>query len=916
MPLEITNPIALALLAFVIFIFYLTRNTRSMASPTRRKLSLLIRALVFLLVATSLIGLGMIDYEESLSVMFLIDVSDSLPRESVEEAINYVNKAVKNMKEGDTAGVIAFGSEAYVEMPPQDKLRLSEILSQPPTYSTNIAQAIRVALASFPPEASKRIVILSDGQETLGRAREEAVLAKSLGVEISALPMSFQLDQEALLEEMIAPQVVKVDEPFQVKLVVQSLKNTKGRLKLYRDDLFLGEQEVGLTSGKTVFTIPQTLEEGGFHTFEAQLEADDDTLSENNRAMGFTQVLGEPRILYITGDLNSSPSLADVLQAQDIAFDRRGLSDFPSNIAELQNYDAVILDNVSALNLSNEQMRAIQSYVRDLGGGLLAVGGPNSFGMGAYYRTPLEEALPVDADIRQRMVMPSLAIMLIIDKSGSMSGYGGGVTKLELAKEAAISVVELLEDRDRVGLISFSGNFEWTVPMQPASDRRNIAQEISTLVSGGGTEMYPPMVAAYEKLRNSEAKVKHVIILSDGQSQPGDFEGIVDRMAEDNISVSTVAVGRDADVLLMRSIARWGKGRYYYTEDPYTIPRIFTMEALMASRSLIVEKTFQPKVTTFSQILRGLELGDLPNLRGYVATSPKPTAEVLLISPDDDPILAIWRYGLGKAVAFTSDAQPRWAIEWLNWEDYSKFWSQVVRWGIRQSISGNFMATVRAEQGEGKLTIDAVDDKGEFINFLSTKATVIKPDKKGKTLQIKQTGPGRYEGMFPIEETGIYLINVEGKEGDRSVGARVVGLAIPYPPEYKKFGLNSGLLADITRAAGGQILTSEAKVFSHEGLWGMKRIQPLWPLLISLAIILFIFDVASRRVILPAGYLRYMLMKIVSPFKAKPGEEWEAEVEEHEAGEPALDKLKVVSPDDHSARLYLARRRRMQGKEK
>ena len=363
----------------------------------------------------------------------------------------------------------------------------------------------------------------------------------------------------------------------------------------------------------------------------------------------------------------------------------------PENLAELQNYDLFILSNVPATSLSLRQMEVARTYVQDLGGGLLMLGGDQSFGLGGYYKTSLEEILPVRSDFEKEKEKPSLALMLVIDKSGSMGGE-----KIEMAKEAARAAVELLGPSDKIGVLAFEGENFWVSEMHPCSDKGFVLDRIASLEAGGGTVMAPAMEEAHETLRSTVAKLKHVIILTDGVSAPGDFEGIAQAMTADRITCSTVAIGGEADQSLLEEIARLGNGRSYVADDPGQVPQIFAKETVTASKSAINEQPFPPTVVRSTQVLSEIRLDEAPFLLGYVVTRPKPTAEVILATESGDPLLAWWRYGLGVTVAFTSDAKARWAAEWISWPQFGQFWAQVVRHALRKAeAKGTFVQIER-----------------------------------------------------------------------------------------------------------------------------------------------------------------------------------------------------------------------------
>ena len=396
-------------------------------------------------------------------------------------------------------------------------------------------------------------------------------------------------------------------------------------------------------------------------------------------------VRGRPQVLVADKDRSHAQSLAAALRSQNIEVTVVEPAEIPKDMAGLQKYDGVVLSNVSSLKLTRPQMTQIRDYVRDYGGGLMMLGGEESFGLGGYYRTPIEEALPVTMEVKQKVEIPSLAVVLSIDRSGSMAmSTDEKVTKLDLAKEAAHLVVDLLDERNEVGVMSWDTEFIWDATVRSAKDKAAIHHAIATIKAGGGTDGYPALKESYAVLFDRPALLKHVIFLSDGQMTRGDFQGLLRRMSKDKITVSTVAIGKDADVQLMVDVAKWGRGRFYYTEDSQTIPADLHARDPAGLQGLAHRAAVQAAADAPShEAMQEIDWKAVPPLGGYVATSLKPTAELVLMSHQEDPILATWRFGLGRAAAFTSDAKAKWGVLWLRWRDFNKFWAQLTRWTLR-----------------------------------------------------------------------------------------------------------------------------------------------------------------------------------------------------------------------------------------
>jgi Ca-activated chloride channel homolog len=798
---------------------------------------------------------------ERMNVMFLLDHSDSVSLAARERAWRFAADAAKQMKSGDRTGVIVFGEQAVVDQPLASRSSLERPKAEVSGRATNMFQAIQLALATLPPGQGNRIVLLTDGRQNAGNALAGAQAAKDAGVDLYYVAAPLTFSQEVVAESLVLPQEVKFGEPFQTKVVVWSLKDTEGRLSLFRNGEFLGSQVVRMTAGKNVFSYRQSLDTSGIHVYQAAVEVDGDTIEENNRAVGTVVVRGKPQVLIADKDRGHAQSLVAALRSQNIEVTLIEPAAFPKDMAGLQKYDGVVLSNVSSLKLTRAQMTNVRDYVRDQGGGLIMVGGEESFGLGGYYRTPIEEALPVTMEVKQKVEIPSLAVVLSIDRSGSMAmSTDEKVTKLDLAKEASHLVVDLLDDRNEVGVMSWDTEFVWDVSVRSAKDKAAIHHAIATIKAGGGTDGYPALKEAYSVLFERPALLKHVIFLSDGQMTRGDFSGLLRRMAKDKITVSTVAIGKDADVQLMVDIAKWGKGRFYYTEDSQTIPRIFTLETQLASKASLVEQPFTPRLTAPGhEAIQDIDWKAAPPLGGYVATSLKSTADLVLMSHQEDPVLATWRYGLGRTAAFTSDAKAKWGVLWLRWREFNKFWAQLTRWTLRSGTRSDTVARVERHDDVGEVIVDAVDSKGEFINFLDSEVGVVSPNRERQVIDLEQVGPGRYRGRFPAPQEGVYLVGMAQRRGETMVGSQLAGLVVPYAQELRDLGVDEPLLRELTELTGGSGLADPRDAFLKARRHSRIAVD-VWPWMVGLVAFMVLPEIALRR--LGSARLRGWLARI------------------------------------------------------
>lgn len=826
----------------------------------RAKLAFLVRIAVLFAMALAAAGLNVKRPADRLGVVFVLDRSASLAEEAREQALDFVQAQAAGMRDGDKVAVVVVGDGAMVEQEPARELAVPTIESQISPHQTDLAAGLRLAEALVPSDFTRRIVVLSDGSETRGDAIAQAASAAD-DVELWTLALNRAAGDEALLEGMTAPDQVPEGSAFDVRIVARSNEPTTGRLSLYRNETLLGVLPVKLSGGRAdVFALRQEADESGFLRYRASLEVDGtDSIPQNNVALTTVAVEGRPRVLYIEGKPGESASLRRVLEAEGMLVDVLGPGEMPGSLAALQPYSAVLLSDVPAYALTTRQMKLLQRYVRDLGRGFAMLGGDESFGVGGYYGTPVEEVLPVRMDIKDKRHFPSLSIAMAIDTSGSMGGVGRA-EKMGMAKEAAIQTTELMADRDKIGVISFDAAASWIVPMTSLSNRLKVVSTVSKLRAGGGTDIYPALKEAYRALNAEGSAMKHIILLSDGITMGGDFQTLIKIGESRGITLTTIGVGDDADRRSMETWAKWGGGRYYLVTSPEHIPRIFTREAMLATRSFLVEEPVTPVLGVPDAITKGLSDPLLP-LAGYVATEPKPRAKVAIWAKQEEntPLLAVWRHGLGRSVAWTSDVKPRWAKQWIGTEDYTRTFTQMVRWLAASEGSGDIQATAELDRGLMEVTVDAYDEEGVFRNFLEGEARFIAPDLSVRTTPLQQVAPGRYRARTEASQNGAHLVAVFLRDAEGNpVGQATAEAAQPYSPEYRPTTGGEAMLAELTRVGRGTVLDPDVVVADplKAGIWTPPQRprlvpHPQWPRLLVLAALLFLLDVATRRLAWP-----------------------------------------------------------------
>jgi uncharacterized membrane protein len=857
MNFQFTHPWWLLLLPLALgWTVWLTWRSDVAVAAWRRWLALAVRTLVVLAVCLALAGLQWLKPLEGMNVFFLLDRSDSIPEEQQEAALQKVNELTEGKEDVDRAGVIVFGDGAGIEMNPNQRLELEKIHAVVGAGRTDIAGAIRLGTAAFPEMGQKRLVLLTDGNENVGDALGAVTAAKALDVSIDVLPMGVVRQGDVALQKVTVPSKLRTGQPFDVNVFVNADADQDATLRLYQNDRFLGEQQVRLAPGKNLYGIPLKLDEPGFYGYDVQIEVPGDLVPQNNRASSFATVRGETEVLIVASDPAADAPLAAALQSSELKVTLTGLEGFPSTLAQMQSYDAIFLSNIAAGDLGTDLMRLLESAVRDFGVGLVCIGGDQAYAAGGYRGTPLETTLPVDMELSSKKVLPSGAVVMIMHGMEFNNGN-------QVARECALGVLDALGPQDEMGVVLWDGSDRWLFPLSEVGDKAEKGRAIAGMNQGDLPNFQNVMTMAYggdtqnPGLKDSKANLRHMIIFSDGDPGPPTDE-LMNNIVDARITVSTVLISGHAGPDTMIRIADQGRGRFYDVTDPSQLPQIFLKEAMVILKSAIFEEPFQPVMTASSEMLRGISGTEFPLLQGYVCTTPKARAEIPLVSDKGDPLLAHWQYGLGRSVAFTSDAKARWALAWLGWPKYRQFWSQVARWALRRVDLADFNTEVSVEGGEGVLSVEALDPDQNYRNFLDLQAVVVSPDGEKQTVRLEQTGPGRYEARFDTRDVGAYLINVAEVQDGQVAASQVVGASVNYSPEFSASKPNTSLLGRIAEAGNGRELSPigaptpapsavAVNPFQHDRA---RTFQPrdLWEWLLQFAVIAFVLDVGVRRI--------------------------------------------------------------------
>jgi len=869
----------------------------------RRWTVIVIRTAVIALAAVLLAGPRFMQAHDHLTVIGVLDVSGSvrrfadLPeipdlgdRTNMEYLRWWFREATQTRTPDDRFGLIVFDGRAVAISAPRTGDYADDRLDATIVEGTNIAEAIRLGLAMFPADTSKRLVLVSDGNETTGDAlaaareaagRLDADLesidpARARGVPIDVAPVAYRVDRDVRIVRVEAPPNARPGQVVTVRMVVESVRPTEGWLSLEREGqpIDLNADEPGvrralrLPAGRSVHLAQVTLGDARVNRFEAAFEPADpqaDFLPENNRAEAFVATPGRGAVLLVRRDDDTGDTaLESTLRAADIDVEAVIPEAVPIDPFALQSYDLVILQDVGAFEVSNAAQENLARYVHDFGGGLIMTGGESSFGAGGWNGTPVEEVLPLELDLPRELRLTQAALVLVMDKSGSMSQSVAGTraTQQEIANRGAAAAIESMQKESQVGVVVFDSFSSVVVPLGPNDTPRETANRVRGIAPGGGTNMAPALRQAYQMLQQSEARKKYVVCLSDGKSAaPGAIEAIAAEMHDAGITVSTIAVGDEADYALLERVATVGDGEFYPVLNPATLPRVLVDSVQVVNKPLIKEVTFRPVIRATGTTLAA-GLANAPPLEGLVLTAHRGDPRVVteMVTPEGEPLLAHWQAGLGRAAAFTSDAGAEWATQWVGWAGYASFWTRLVRSMSRSPVSSDFELSTELDAGRLDIALEAAGDEAGYLDYLVVEGKVYSPSGEEIDVRLRQTGPGRYGASVEAPESGTYIVALLPREDGEALAPVIGGVVQSEGAEFARYRSNVALLQRIAETTGGRLLDLEAPaetdLFSREGMAPSVSVLPAWRTFLWWLVALLLFDVAVRRLAWDASTIR------------------------------------------------------------
>lgn len=841
---------AAALLLLLAPLWFAAWHSRTNLSPRHRTAVTLLRSLALVAVVAALMQPVWLRQSKNLSVVYALDASRSVAPGFLADALRWTESVQAGRPEA-SARYVVFADRPRL-LTDLEAVRNVGLVSEGAVGAgggihqgaTNIESALQESLLGFDPRRLKRLVLMSDGNQTDGDLWRAVPQLKQAGVRVYTVPARPAALGDVWIESLQVPSGLRRDEPTRVTVRAVAQAAAAGVVSVGAGNTLLATRSVALRAGVNDIQVPLRFDRAGSVSLFAALQVKGDTITENNRAHRNVWVGPRARILYVEGQSGTGEYLRGALAAQGLDVQAVGPDALPGDVAGLDRYDALVLSDIPIAQLPAATMDAVETYVRERGGGLVFAAGESTYGEKGYAGTPIERALPIDFKAQEKR--KDLALAIVLDRSYSMKGR-----TIELAKSATIAALDTLEEQHRFAVITFDSQPYETVPLQYVRSRKKAEDLISRIQASGQTNIYPALQLVYRALAKSGAKSKHVILLSDGDTAPADFERLVTRMLKEQITVSTVALGKGADRELMGNIAKWGKGRAYVAESAQSVPQIFLEDTQNAVRANLVEEPFRVLVKRRVQALQGLDFRDAPALKGFASTQAKPLAEVLLTSESGAPVLARTHHGLGKTVAFTSDVKNRWAADWINWKGYGKFWGQLVRETLRRELDEELLFDVRREADRALIEINATHPDGSFHDRLQPKVRVHAPEGDNHLEELRQVAPGYYRASVPVAtSTGTpYRFELLPGGGITPQWAAALGarsLYYPFSDELRSLPPNTALLRAVAQETGGQYAPTPADLFADHGETGLDE-QPLWRWLALAGLVFYLLDLAARR---------------------------------------------------------------------
>jgi Ca-activated chloride channel homolog len=792
-----------------------------------RTLAIVLKALAFVAIALALAGPRLAISESKVAVAVLVDTSASVTEQDLARASEFAT-AVDHARGRNWTRIIPFArvTRAASETEHGKGWHLKRTAGDGGT-ATDLEAGVREAMASLPEGMVPRIVLLSDGKENKGSITRAAWQAQQIGIPIDTVALSGRPRPGLHLDAVSLPSLTFTGEKFPIDLAVTAPRAASGMIEIQADGKPIGHTPVPIEAGENHIVAHANLTAAGAIDLAVTLRAPGLGEVHFNQAM----TLRRPKVLYVSQD--PAGTEANLLHALDAArFEITQAPDIAA--AKLADYQTVVLNNWNLESIPAARKEELEKFVKQ-GGGLLVIGGERNVypEAGKKIEDALDRTLP--AKVAPPRSPEGTCVVLIIDKSSSMEGR-----KMELARVAAIGVIDNLRPIDQVGVLIFDNSFQWAVPLRRAEDKTLIKRLVAGITPDGGTQIAPALTEAYRKVSAATATFKHIVLLTDGISEEGDSLEVSREAAGKKVTISTVGLGQDVNRAYLEKVASLAQGKSYFLNDPSGLEKLLLKDVMEHTGTTAVEKTLRPVVAKDAQILDGIGMDSAPALRGYVRYEAKPTAETILTIDRNEPLFSRWQYGLGRAAVFTSDAKSRWAANWVSWNGFDKFWINVFRDLLPHTEAGQ--ARVEYDGANGDLVVDYRLSPDARAPQTIPGIYVFGPGGYQRPVPVTKVAEGAYRGRVAVgQRQGLFRVRPLAE----SQVFPEVGLYRP-EEELSDYGSNQFLLGKLSEYTGGRFNPRPADVFDAGGRSVPSTLR-LWPGLLAAAILLNLVEVFMRK---------------------------------------------------------------------
>lgn len=853
MQISFINPVYLLFIPLLfLFVFFVMKN-KYFKTKLEKLILISVRFIIFTILILSVSGMQININSNKVTTIYAVDMSAST-QENKEEILEFVNESLKYKTKNDYTGMVCFGENSSIERIPNDSKNNYNLNSIVNINFTDIVQALNLSKTLFNNNSKKRIVLISDGQENVNSSVQEIKNIKDENIHVDVYNLKNTVEEEIQITNLNVDKYINKDSNYNIEIEIDSTIENETEIIIYKQNKTIYKENIKIKKGSNKFVISDKADIGASVIYKAEIKPNIDTFYQNNSFYAYSYVTDIANVLLIDNNFEKS-EFKKIAEKSNINLTSVKSFDAPEKVENLNLYDSVIINDCSFYDMPENFPQALESYVKDFGGGLFVLGGENSYGIGGYQNTPLEDMLPIDMEIKNNEKIPTLGMVIIMDRSGSMSSNQYGVSKLELAKEAVIRAIETMNSEDSVGVISFDDSFEWVSDFKKLeNNKQEVIKNVSNVSEGGGTSILPALEEGLNILKNKESDIKHIILLTDGQAERTGYDSLINVMNNNNVTLSTVAVGEDADSELLKKLSEQGNGRYYYTNEFTDLPKIFAKETTIAGKSYINNRTFYPDIKDENVILT--DVNKMPVLNGYISSTGKARADIILESDKKEPIIALWQYGLGKSAVWTSD-MSNWANEWINSEEGLKIIRNTLSFITRKQSFSDIGIDIKQNEKNSTVFVKIPDNK------IPDKVTGnISGGNKNINLEFQMVSPQEYKADIPINEEGLYILNLQIKS-ENDIQNLITGLNIAYSSEYDLRRFKSGvtLMQQIAYGSGGRIIEKPEDVFSEidDNVYNKMNLSGLF---LVLAMLLFIFDIALRRFNFILDKIEYIFKRV------------------------------------------------------